>query len=305
MYDPYNPLHEPIPKVPFHQPGLGGYGYFGEDEFGESTTWTEEILDLDEIDAILFEADREQEREYWMTEYPLTEEPECSRGPNGEIFIADASDRDGEVRYAECPDVSRIPPCEGGWWAKERLSEGSQGQMEMVWKCPTEEEKANHINEHEIFINEIKKNLTTMPDTELLELQYELSDPLELEPFIRGSNYVEQQLADLLSLIDQEVYRRSNPPPADEYGFYDWECPPDAICASPTETKPSFPVQDSAPKKLHLETIAVRGAFAAVPATIGFLVAKATNKNPLPYMIGGGVVGVSVLIGIGMALHGD
>ena len=24
MYDPYNPLHEPIPKVPFHQPGLGG-----------------------------------------------------------------------------------------------------------------------------------------------------------------------------------------------------------------------------------------------------------------------------------------
>ena len=259
MYDPYNPLHEPIPQVPFHQPGLGGYGYLGQspDEIyfmalenacmdGDMAACDEldaieavegeGDLDLDEVDAILLGGDRE----YWMTEYPLTEEPECPRGPNGEILIARSSGRDGEVRYAECPDVSRIPPCEGGWWAGERVSEGSQGQMEMVWKCSTETERIEFMRLREMMINEIKQNLTTMPDTELLELQHSFSDSLELELFSQGSHHLEQQLADLLIHIDQEVYRRSNPPPA-LVSTFDWE--------PPTETKPTV-TPEKAPSNL-------------------------------------------------------
>lgn len=253
MYGPYNPLHEPIPKVPFHQPGLGGYGYFGEDEFGESTNWTEEILDptetldelwterdeaLEQMWAEMLEFDQHERREQWLKEYPLTEQPECSRGPNGEIFIAAASSHDKETRYAECPDVSKIPPCEGGWWAKERLSEGSQGQMEMVWKCPTEAERIEVMREIEMMMNETRQNLTTMSDAELLELQHSFSDSLGLKLFSQGSHHLEQQLADLLVHVDQEVYRRSNPPPPHGWEL-DWECPPDAICAAPTETKPT------------------------------------------------------------------
>lgn len=88
----------------------------------------------------------------------------------------------------------------------------------------------------------------------------------------------------------------------DRSNQYDWECPPDAICAAP-ETKPSFPVQDSKGYQPSLASnmmyrIRMGATFAVPPAAIGFVVAKAMNKNPLPYTLGGVALGLVALVGI-------